>query len=160
MKKILISALIILLLITCSESIYIIKIQNDNKILKEKLSETIENPRDNIYQIDIEFEKCINKDYSTAGMNNCAYKAQEKWNKEIIKNSEHLKKLLNKDQQILYTESQKLWENYYKKEEEFILKTIFQVQGTIHTNYAAGALYDITKQRALDIKSYAFYIEH
>ena len=92
-------------------------------------------------------------------MNNCIYEATEKWEKEIEKNSNYLRKILKKDQIILFNEAQKSWEEYYKKEHDFIFKTIFNVQGTIHTNFASSEFYEITKQRAINIEGYKYYIE-
>lgn len=160
MKKALLPILIILFLLVCIESVYIINIQSDNKNLKEQLSRNENIKKNDEYAIDIDYKKCIEKDYSTAGMNNCAYKAQEEWGREIQKNSKKLRKILDKDKLNLFNEAQTSWQNYYNKEKEFILKTIFELDGTIHTNYAAGDLYEIVKRRALDIKGHIFEIEN
>ena len=179
MKKIVITFAIIFITVVGIESVFLTKLYRENQRsnihlsemqeklkIKEKEIQDINNEKEaeqtneKKYDIDIELEKCIEKDYSTMGMNNCIYKATEKWEKEIEKNSNSLRKILKKDQIILFSEAQKSWEEYYKKEHDFIFKTIFNVQGTIHTNFASSEFYEITKQRALNIEGYKYYMEH
>ena len=53
----------------------------------------------------------------------------------------------------LFKETQSSWENYYNKEKEFLINSIAQKDGIIHTTIVAGKLYDLNKQRALWLKS-------
>ena len=90
----------------------------------------------------------------TIGMNNCTNEGIEAWNKEILNYSMHIENYLDKEELLLFTKAQTVWEDYYKKEKDFINKTIAQKDGDIHTTIAIGDLYELTKQRELSLKSY------
>ncbi len=136
--------------------------QKEIEKLKTELSESSasSNKQEKKDKIDINLEKCMEKDYSTAGMNNCSQEGQKAWEQEISKNSAIIKKNLDSEGQQLFEEAQKAWQDYYEKEQKFIHNTIGQVDGTIHTNYAYGECYDLAKARAKAISSYNFDLEN
>lgn len=70
------------------------------------------------YSIDIEVEKCCEKNFSTTGMNNCTLKGIEKWNDEIKNYSNKVKKYLTTEQQEMFDDTQNAWQFYYNKEKE------------------------------------------
>lgn len=109
--------------------------------------------------IDMQLEKCIEKDYSTSGMNKCVYAATDAWLEQISIYSNMIKKELSKEQFIVFVEAQKAWEHYYEIEKKLIVETVYNKEGTIHTNIAAGMLQDIVKQRALYLKSYLYELK-
>lgn len=106
------------------------------------------------YPIDIEVEKCCEKNFSTTGMNNCTLKGLENWHNEIKYYSDKVKKYLDAEQQEMFEASQNAWQTYYDKEKELQKSTVLLKDGDIHTTFVLGYLYDLTKQRAIMIKSY------
>lgn len=111
------------------------------------------------HAIDVQLEKCIEKDYSTSGMNKCVYAATDAWFEQISIYSDLIKKELSKEQFTIFVEAQKVWEQYYEIEKKIIVETVYNKEGTIHTNIAAGMLQDIVKQRALYLKSYLYELK-
>ncbi len=165
MRKLVYILIIIVLSILIVVSVFFIKkyekqIQKSNKeianlnstVLYSNKQVTAEDST-KIYPIDIVLEKCMAKNYSTAGMNNCTITGINAWNKEIKKHSEQIVKHLDKENVELFKETQNSWENYCNKEKEFLINSISQKNGTIHTTIATGKLYDLNKQRALWLKS-------
>ena len=136
------------------------QIQNSNIQIKnlESTASEYKEPQQvfsqEIYPIDKILEKCTSENFTTAGMNNCTNEGIEAWNRETLNYSKQIEKYLNKDELLLFTKVQTAWEDYYKKEKEFINKTIAQKDGDIHTTIAIGDLYELAKQRALSLKSY------
>lgn len=107
--------------------------------------------------IDKELEECATKNYMTNGMNLCIKNSTQKWN--IIIN-QYLSKIKNNlpSSEIKYLDkAQKSWLNYYKKESLFIDKLIEKEKGQIYSTIALNKLYQLTKQRALMLKSH--YLE-
>lgn len=104
--------------------------------------------------IDIKLDECLTENFMTAGMNNCTYEGIKEWNNEIEKYSNKIKKNLNEKDVQLFNKAQISWENYYRNEKIFLNNTIAQKDGDIHTTFVAGDLYELTKQRALLLKSY------
>ena len=111
------------------------------------------------HPIEIQQEKCMKKDYSTAGMNKCAYEATEAWIKQISVYAEMIKKEISAEQLPLFSKTQRDWQKYYNNEKKLIAKTIYSKDGTIHTNIAAGMIQNIAKERALYLKSYLFELK-
>ena len=106
------------------------------------------------YPIDKKVEKCTSANYMTVDMNNCTNDGIEAWNKEISNYSKQIEQYLSKEELQLFNKTQVAWKNYYKEEENFLSTTIAQKDGDIHTTIAIGDLYELTKQRALSLKSY------
>ena len=164
MKKFALIIIIVLLISTISSTIFVFKykhqLQNSNIEIRDLQSIILEYKEiKNIvsqesYPIDKKLEKCTSEYFMTAEMNNCTNDGIEAWNKEILSYSKQIEKYLNKEELLLFTEAQTAWEDYYKKEKDFINKTIAQKDGDIHTTIFIGDLYELTKQRALSLKSY------
>lgn len=111
------------------------------------------------HPIDIQQEKCMEKDYSTAGMNRCAYEATDAWLKEVSKYTDLIKKELSTKQLEIFTNTQQNWQKYYDTEKKLIAETVCTKEGTIHTNIAAGMVQNLAKQRALYLKSYLYELK-
>ena len=111
---------------------------------------------DSVHQIDKTLEECASINFMTAGMNKCTFEGIEAWNKEIIEYSNQMKKLLNKEELVLFDNTQTAWENYYNKEKEFLYNTIYNKDGDIHTTIVVNDLYELTKQRAINLKHYLY----
>lgn len=109
--------------------------------------------------IDAQLEKCIEKDYSTSGMNKCVYAATDAWLEQISIYSNLIKKELSNEQYTVFIAAQQTWERYYELEKKLIVETVYKKEGTIHTNIAAGMLQNIVKQRALYLKSYLYELK-
>lgn len=143
MKKILIKITFILLIV--SVSFFIKAVASPDKFEE--------------HSIDAQLEKCIEKDYSTSGMNKCVYAATDAWFEQISIYSDLIKKELSKEQFSVFIESQKAWEHYYELEKKLAVETVYNKEGTIYTNIAAGMLQDLAKQRALYLKSYLYELK-
>lgn len=111
------------------------------------------------HPIEIQQEKCMEKDYSTAGMNKCANEATEAWIKQTSIYAELIKKEMPAEQLPLFSKTQHDWQKYYNNEKKLIAKTIYSKDGTIHTNIAAGIIQNLAKERALYLKSYLFELK-
>lgn len=109
--------------------------------------------------IDMQLEKCIEKDYSTSGMNKCVYAVTDAWLEQISIYSDLIKKELSKEQLTIFIEAQKTWEHYYELEKKLVVETVYNKEGTIHTNIAAGMLQNLVKQRALYLKNYLYELK-
>lgn len=104
------------------------------------------------YTIDKIEEICISKNYSTQGMLECTYKAKIAWENEINTNLTLLKNITSKEDFKNIQLSQKYWETYRDKE-NLLYDLIQQKQGTMFQNVVAGYKRDLSKQRALELKS-------
>ena len=169
MKKLIICCIIvniIVFFVAIVEFIYIIKYKNQINLLQKNPSAQtqIVTKSSNIlsnnglmtdeYPIDIELEKCCSENYMTSGMNQCAEKAIDDWNKEMIISQNKIKNNLNKYQKELFDESVIAWENYFEKERNFLDNSVGQLSGDIHTTYVMGYLYSMTKERVINLNYY------
>lgn len=111
------------------------------------------------HPIEIQQEKCMEKDYSTAGMNKCANEATEAWIKQISIYTELIKREIPAEQLPLFFKTQHDWQKYYNNEKKLIAKTVYSKDGTIHTNIATGMIQNLAKERALYLKSYLFELK-
>ena len=109
--------------------------------------------------IDAQLEKCIEKDYSTSAMNKCVYIATDAWLEQISVYSDLIKNELSKEQYTVFISAQQTWERYYELEKKLIIESVYNKEGTINTNIAAGMLKNIAKQRALYLKSYLYELK-
>ena len=159
MKKFILEFIIVVLsLITVICTSFAIKYQQLYTVTLNNNSD-LQNQSNNTYPIDIELEKCVSKDFMTEGMNNCTYEGIEAWNREIDNYSKQIVEYISPDNINLFNASQSAWQDYYNKEKEFLNNTIAQKDGDIHTTVAIGILYDLTKQKALSLKSYLIDIK-
>lgn len=111
------------------------------------------------HAIDVQLEKCIEKDYSTSGMNKCVYAATDAWLEQISIYSNLIKKELSKEQYTIFISAQRSWERYYELEKKLIVETVYNSEGTIHTNIAAVMIQNLAKQRALYLKNYLYELK-
>lgn len=112
------------------------------------------------HPIDIQLQKCLEKDYTTTGMNQCVINAENAWLKEIEKYAALIQRELNDTQKEVFTEMHKRWLEYYKYEQKLIDETIFTKSGTINTNYGYAHLLEIVKDRAENLKYYQELLTH
>lgn len=101
--------------------------------------------------IDTREQRCISKDYSTAGMNNCVYKATKEWHQEINNNILLLKNNMSEEQYKLLIDSQNKWQQYEEAQRVLLNATIGIKVGSIYTNILAGVKNEIVKRRAEDL---------
>lgn len=111
------------------------------------------------HAIDVQLEKCIEKDYSTSGMNKCVYAATDAWLEQISIYSNLIKKELSKEQYTIFIAAQQCWERNYELEKKLIVETVYNKDGTIHTNIAAVMIQSLVKQRALYLKNYLYELK-
>ena len=133
--------------------------KSTNKELRTKVKqlevESLKNP------IDIREQECISKDYSTTGMNNCAYVATNEWYQEINNNMSLLKRNMTVEQYKLLTDSQKKWQQYEQSQRALLGATIGTKVGSIYTNILAGINNQIVKRRAEDLfEIYDYYTDY
>ena len=130
-----------------------------NKELENKINQLeAEKPKN---PIEIREQKCISKDYSTAGMNNCVYLATNEWYQEIDKNISLLKSNVTIEQYKLLADSQKKWQQYEQSQRTFLDATIGTKAGSIYTNILAGIKNEIVKRRAEDLfEIYDYYTDY
>ena len=108
--------------------------------------------------ITAEVQKCMERvQYSTDGMKKCVYSSEEQWNREIVSNTEKLKRALSAEQTELLNKSQKEWEEYKKAEWELNEATIGKMDGTMYINILAGLQVGITEQRARNLEQLSYY---
>ncbi len=106
------------------------------------------------HPIDRALGECIEKDWSTAGMKNCTYKAQDSWDKELNKNYNALMKELDPEEKEVLKSSQKKWLEFRDNEYKVIDAVYSKLQGTMYITMRVGERLDIVKQRALILKNY------
>ena len=92
-------------------------------------------------------------------MNKCVYIATDAWLEQISVYSDLIKNELSKEQCTVFISAQQTWERYYELEKKLIIETVYNKEGTINTNIAAGMLKNIAKQRALYLKSYLYELK-
>lgn len=97
-------------------------------------------------------EDCVSKDYTTAGMTNCIYEAEKKWDVELNKYYELLKGILNKEAQQALRDAQRKWIKYRDAQFIYIDKKYPEL-GTMYINMRAADRKEVVRQRALELKS-------
>lgn len=141
----------------CDECPKVIEIKYaclEEKVEKELEKKTPEEPEKE-HPITLELRECMKKrNYTTSGMNSCSYEACDAWLKEIDKYMGLLKRELPPEQYKLLETSQSNWKEYQKSEQQTINEIIFNLPGTIHTNYAAGHNLYIIEERAKTLENY------
>jgi uncharacterized protein YecT (DUF1311 family) len=103
--------------------------------------------------IDKRLGECIEKNSTTAGMNNCTDEACKQWDAELNKYYKLLMGVLSKEQKQQLKDSQIAWLKYRDLETKFRTDILLSRQGTIYSNLAVSEAMDIVKQRALELKS-------
>lgn len=101
--------------------------------------------------IDKAEEDCMSKNSSTQGMNECTFKAEKAWEKEIDKYLALLKNITSKENFENIQLTQKNWE-IYRDSELAVYNLVRQKQGTMFQNVTVGFQRNLIKQRALELK--------
>jgi len=101
-------------------------------------------------------EACFDRTSSTMGMLRCNTEAYKKWDKELNRVYKALMRELkhNKKAKRALRKAQRAWLKYKKAEMNNINKIYGSQDGTMWIPVTAGAKSDITKERALTLKSY------
>ena len=106
------------------------------------------------HPIDKALEDCMEKDWSTAGMANCTYKAEQMWDKELNRNYRALmQKLPQADREVLRS-AQKKWLEFRDNEFKLIDSIYAKLQGTMYIPMRASEAEEIVKKRALELANY------
>jgi uncharacterized protein YecT (DUF1311 family) len=106
------------------------------------------------HPIDKWVDACVEKDYSTVGMMNCGEQAVQKWDAELNRVYQALKKQLNADGKKALKTAQKAWLKYRDKEFKTIGAVYGSRQGTMWLPVLAFARADVVKNRVLQLKEY------
>lgn len=96
----------------------------------------------------------IEKDSTTAGMNNATLKAMEEWDAEMNKCFKLLMSILDETSKGILKTSQRVWIEYRDKEFKSIDNIFAKKQGTMYTTMAIASKNEIVKTRAQDLKEY------
>ena len=126
-----------------------------NKKLKEEVKQLYElndklTNSDN--PIDIKEKKCIAQTDNAADLRNCVYLATDEWENEIDKYIKLLEQSTTKEQFKLIKDSQNLWLQQSKKDNDIINEFIFNHGGTIYFDIAASDYEELIKNRAEFLK--------
>lgn len=99
---------------------------------------------------------CLDKSRSTMEMVNCNNKAYKKWDKELNRVYRALMRKLknNRKAQNALRKAQRAWNKYKNAELKNITLIYDSLQGTMWIPVEALARVEITKKRALTLKSY------
>jgi uncharacterized protein YecT (DUF1311 family) len=106
------------------------------------------------HPIDIQLEKEIDADPSTAGMIKAIQKAIEAWDKELNKNYQALMKKLDKKNQEKLRASQREWVKYRDLEFEFNNNFWANFDGTMYLLFPLDFQLEFIKERTLSLGSY------
>lgn len=118
-----------------------------------------EEDQDHKHHIDSWYERCVEEDSTTVGMEQCSDKAYEKWDKEMNKVYQGLmKKLPVKDREVL-RESQRAWLKFRDAELKFGFVVYGGLHGTIWRVVYGGDRVDLVKQRTLKLTHYKDALE-
>ncbi len=127
----------------------------ENKKLKAevKLINELNNKLTNFDNpIDINEQSCIYKTDNAADSRNCIYYATKEWEKEIDKYIKLLEQSTTKEQYKLIKDSQNLWLQQSKKDNDIINEFIFNHGGTMYFDIAASDYEELIKNRAEFLK--------
>jgi uncharacterized protein YecT (DUF1311 family) len=105
------------------------------------------------HPIEVKMDKCIENDGSTGGMNECMATATAEWDKELNKYYKLLQGKVSPEQKAVLQDVQRSWIAFKDKEIKLINIMYGEMDGTMWTNVASSRVMQITKERALDIKS-------
>ena len=149
MRNLLLIAFIIIFLTTaCSnkQPEFVIETNEAQNVSTEQVVEKL-------HPIEQRVRDCIDKDYSTVGLNKCVYVGMAEWEKEINKYLELLKETLPKDDFEKINKAQEEWEDY--RDAQFMVAEIMlKKDGTMHQNVAVGIKSGIIEERAKELESF------
>lgn len=106
------------------------------------------------HPIDKAEDACTEKDGSTAGMTNCAYKAYDAWDKELNRSYNALMKELSPKEKEILKNAQKKWLDYRDNEFKLIDAIYSKVEGTMYIPMRVEERIAIVKQRSLKLTSH------
>ena len=105
------------------------------------------------HPIDQAMEAAIDRDSSTAGMVQAVSKANKDWDKEMNDLYQDLKKTMKPEEWAALVAAQKAWIVYRDAQKKSIVETYGHMDGTMYIPMSASAVMEITKDRALFLKS-------
>lgn len=105
------------------------------------------------HPIDVALEAAMEKDPSTAGMVRALGIARDKWDKEMNATYKKLKETMEADDFKQLVAAQKAWLAYRDAQVEQVGNYFGKKEGTINRVTAASLITDLTKSRALFLKS-------
>ena len=103
--------------------------------------------------IDERMEAAMEKDPSTAGMVRAVSKADKDWDKEMNDLYQDLKKSMKPDEWADLVAAQKAWIAYRDAQTKSIVETYGHMDGTMYIPMSASDVMELTKDRALFLKS-------
>lgn len=107
-----------------------------------------------VHPIDKFHKSCIDKETTTAGMNNCTYKAYEMWDQELNKSYHELMDKLTPQSKQILKNSQREWMKFRDKEFQLIEQIYSQLEGTMYIPMLVNSRLVIVKQRTLQLKEH------
>lgn len=107
----------------------------------------------NSHPLDEKYEQCCNNHHGDFGSLNCANEFTTKWNKELEKFYWGLMNILDSLGQNDLRLAQEQWLEYRDLELKFS-SGLYDLEGTMYSRMRAQRIMNITKRRALDLKSY------
>jgi len=105
------------------------------------------------HPIDQAMEAAIDKDSSTAGMVQAISKANKQWDAEMNNLYQDLKKSMEPEEWTALVAAQKAWIVFRDAQIKSIVETYGHMQGTMYIPMSASAVMELTKDRALFLKS-------
>ena len=105
------------------------------------------------HPIDQAMDAAIERDSSTAGMVQAVSKANKDWDKEMNALYQDLKKTMKPEEWAALVAAQKAWIVYRDAQIKSIVETYGHMDGTMYIPMSASAVMEITKDRALFLKS-------
>lgn len=106
--------------------------------------------------IDKQLKECLDstENQTTVGMTACSIRAGKEWDKELNKNYNLLVSKLSGDEREKLKSAQRNWILYRDKEMEFASSVYINLQGTMWRIALADRQTELTRQRALELKTY------
>ena len=97
---------------------------------------------------------CLDKAQSTADMTNCENASYKRWDAELNRVYGELKKKLDDSGRQALKESQQKWLEFRNAELKTVGAVYDRLEGTMYIPMRAGAVRDIVKTRAIDLRGY------
>lgn len=111
------------------------------------------------HPVDQWLTECMDKDPTTAGMNNCLFEAYEKWDAELNRAYMALRKRLSPSQQKALKAAQVEWLKYRDAEFELIEQFYSGFEGTMYQPMRLEDRVEIVRKRVLGLRSYQALLE-
>ncbi len=104
-------------------------------------------------ELDIQLEKCLEKNATNIGMTQCVEQFHKKWDIELDVKLKELTKLLSKDQIKSFNETQQRWVQYKIAEFKSIDSIYNTIEGTMYMPMRASEKMELVRERANKIAS-------